>query len=154
MNESRFKAQPANVSAVLNPQISSVEKHFEKNDIFSVNPADFCQLMWQSMPTYLATGNSKSLISNEVECHLLWHLTHKLLTTLFPEPGAAVTWLTGPHEGFVFTGQSPLMLMLNGTQGDLFTVKRFLEVWPHSGQSHVSSSSALIPVTPLDINFL
>jgi|GEM_PF-3402079 len=48
---------------------------FEKNVSFSVNSAVFCQLMCQSMSTYLAIGSAKALISREVECQLLWHVT-------------------------------------------------------------------------------
>lgn len=42
---------------------------------FSVNSAAFCQLMCQSVSTYVAIGNSKYLILLYVECQLLWHVT-------------------------------------------------------------------------------
>ena len=42
---------------------------------FSVNLTAFCRLMCQSMPTYLAIGTAKRLISLYAEFQLLWHVT-------------------------------------------------------------------------------
>jgi uncharacterized protein (DUF2384 family) len=76
---------------------------------------------------------------------------HKLLTNLFADHSTAMLWLKGPHQGLVFSGQSPLMLMLNGTQDNLLTVRRYLEAWPYGDQAAQSSPESVRPVTTQDI---
>jgi hypothetical protein len=38
-----------------------------------------------------------------------------------------LAWLRGPHQATVFGGQSPINLMVDGTQDSLLTVRRFLD---------------------------
>lgn len=79
---------------------------------------------------------------------------HKLLTTLFTDQNTAMIWLKQAHQGLVFAGRSPLTLMLNGTQDDLLTVRRYLEAWPHGTPDQVSDSLGVSAVTQQDIVFL
>lgn len=53
-----------------------------KNVISSVNLTAFCQLMCQSMPTYLAIRNAKLLILMHIECQILRHLTAVFTTRI------------------------------------------------------------------------
>ena len=78
---------------------------------------------------------------------------HKLLTNLFAEPHEAMTWLKGTHNCVVFSGQSPLNLMLNGTQDDLLTVRRYLESWPFGANAASPIPSTFSAVKPQDIVF-
>ncbi|BDW90999.1 antitoxin Xre/MbcA/ParS toxin-binding domain-containing protein [Thalassospira tepidiphila] len=77
---------------------------------------------------------------------------HKRLANLF-EPEDAMTWLNGPHRGTVFSGLSPIEVMLRGTQDDLLTVKRYLDAWPHGSQENMYSPTSFSPVKPEDIVF-
>ena len=79
---------------------------------------------------------------------------HKLLTCLFGEPREAMIWLKGAHMDIVFSGSSPLDLMLNGTQDDLLTVRRYLEAWPFGAKATPTVSSSFSAVEPQDIVFL
>tara|TARA_R110002050_G_scaffold253251_1_gene391416 strand:+ start:848 stop:1351 length:504 start_codon:yes stop_codon:yes gene_type:complete len=78
---------------------------------------------------------------------------HKHLTNLFSEPSEALIWLKGTHNSLVFSALSPLGVMLNGTQDDLLTVRRYLETWPYSADSDPQLSAAFNPVKPEDIVF-
>jgi hypothetical protein len=79
---------------------------------------------------------------------------HKLLTSLFIDPREALTWLQGTHNDIVFAGQSPLNLMLNGTQDDLLTVRRYLEAWPFGANAASTVPAWFNAVKPEDIVFL
>ena len=52
---------------------------------------------------------------------------HKALQILHADPREGVSWLRGPHDGALFGGQSPLDVMLAGTQDALLTVRRHLD---------------------------
>lgn len=78
---------------------------------------------------------------------------HKQLTNLFIDPDDAMTWLNGPHSGTVFSGLSPIEVMLHGTQDDLLTVRRYLDAWPHGSQGNIYPPTSFSPVKPEDIVF-
>jgi hypothetical protein len=52
---------------------------------------------------------------------------HQGLGILFPTEQLGVQWLRTPHNALVFGGRPPLVLMTNGSQDGLLTVRRFLD---------------------------
>lgn len=78
---------------------------------------------------------------------------HKALAILFPRPDEAMTWLKGSHRGALFGGQSPLDLMLSGTQDGLLSVRRYLDAW-RGGLRGVPEGIKVEPVAPDDIVFV
>jgi Protein of unknown function (DUF2384) len=52
---------------------------------------------------------------------------HKALQILHQDETDGASWLRGPHDAPVFSGQSPLAVMLTGSQDALLTVRRFLD---------------------------
>ncbi|WP_102783925.1 MbcA/ParS/Xre antitoxin family protein [Thalassospira sp. GB04J01] len=78
---------------------------------------------------------------------------HKQLTNLFVNPAEAMTWLQASHTGIVFSGLSPLEVMLLGTQDDLLTVRRYLDDWPYGPQGNAYTSTSFSPVKPEDLVF-
>ncbi len=81
---------------------------------------------------------------------------HKALTILFPREDEAMTWLSGPHRGVLFGNQSPLDVMLSGTQDGILTVRRYLDGWRgglHGGPVG-EGIEPVRPVRPEDIVFV
>lgn len=76
---------------------------------------------------------------------------HKSLTILFPREDEAMTWLKGKHRGVIFSGQTPLGVMLGGTQDGIMTVRRYLDGWRGGLRGTPDSGSELVPVRPEDI---
>mgnify|MGYP003624464857 CR=1 FL=1 len=76
---------------------------------------------------------------------------HKALKILFVEEAEAMIWLKGPHHGQPFAGQAPLDVMLNGTQDDLMTVRRYLDAWRGGLDGGPSRENPIQPVRVEDI---
>lgn len=77
---------------------------------------------------------------------------HKALTILFEVPRDALDWLQAPHGGRVFGGQSPLHLMLSGTQDGILQVRRYLDSW--RGGLAGGPDAGIPPVTRGDLVFV
>lgn len=54
---------------------------------------------------------------------------HKALRTIFTDAEEGVRWLKYPNEGVAFGGQSPLDIILSGSQDGIMHVRRFLDAW-------------------------
>ena len=52
---------------------------------------------------------------------------YQAMGILFRSESEGLAWLQGPHKATVFGGQSPLALIISGTQDALLTVRRFLD---------------------------
>lgn len=78
---------------------------------------------------------------------------HKALGILFLDENEALVWLKGPHRGVVFGGQSPLEIMLSGTQDGILTVRRHLDAWRGGLHGMPAPESGFAPVRPEDVVF-
>jgi hypothetical protein len=76
---------------------------------------------------------------------------HKALTILFPRESEAMTWLKGLHRGILFSGQSPLSVMLDGTQDGILTIRRYLDGWRGGLRGTPDQADKVPPVRPEDI---
>jgi hypothetical protein len=54
---------------------------------------------------------------------------YKALGILFPRESDADRWLRSENRDLVFGGQSPLALIVSGTQDGLILVRRYLDAW-------------------------
>jgi hypothetical protein len=54
---------------------------------------------------------------------------YKGLKIIFPREGDAARWLRSPNAGRVFGGQTPVALIVSGTQDALMLVRRYLDAW-------------------------
>ena len=79
---------------------------------------------------------------------------HKALSILFVHDGEAMTWLKGPHEALVFAHQSPLEVMLSGTQDGILTVRRYLDGWRGGLHGGPAPDSGVAPVRAEDLVFI
>jgi hypothetical protein len=53
----------------------------------------------------------------------------KALQIVFPRDTDGVAWLRSPNRAPVFGGQSPLTLLVAGSQDGIMTVRRYLDAW-------------------------
>jgi hypothetical protein len=60
---------------------------------------------------------------------------YKALQILFPDSGAADTWIRKPNSAPMFAGQSALQRMLGGNVSDLNAVRRYLDAVRGGGWS-------------------
>lgn len=76
---------------------------------------------------------------------------HKALSILFDDPAQALIWLSNPHGGTVFAGAAPLVLIVDGGQDGMMTVRRYLDAWRGG---HMGAGAADVPpVTASDLVF-
>jgi Protein of unknown function (DUF2384) len=54
---------------------------------------------------------------------------YKALGILFPRESDADRWLRSENRDLIFGGQSPLALIVSGTQDGLILVRRYLDAW-------------------------
>jgi hypothetical protein len=54
---------------------------------------------------------------------------YKALRILFPREDDASRWLRSENSGVIFGGQTPLALIVSGTQDGLILVRRYLDAW-------------------------
>jgi hypothetical protein len=52
---------------------------------------------------------------------------HKALRILFQTEREGIEWLRGAHQALPFAGQSPIALIVGGTQDGIMAVRRFLD---------------------------
>lgn len=78
----------------------------------------------------------------------------KGLGILFVREREALAWLKGPHAGPLFGGQSPMALMLSGTQDGILQVRRYLDAWRGGLRGAPAPDSGVAPVTRDDIVFV
>ena len=76
---------------------------------------------------------------------------HKALCILFVHQNESMIWLKGRHDSLQFAGKSPLDTMLNGTQDDLMTVRRYLDAWRGGLGGAPAPESDVPAVRPEDI---
>ena len=79
---------------------------------------------------------------------------HKALGILFVRESEALAWLKGPHAGPLFGGQSPMALMLSGTQDGILQVRRYLDAWRGGLRGAPAADSGVPPVTRDDLVFV
>ena len=79
---------------------------------------------------------------------------HKALGILFVRESEALTWFKSPHSGPLFGGQSPLELMLSGTQDGLLQVRRYLDAWRGGLRGAPASESGVATITRDDLVFV
>jgi hypothetical protein len=79
---------------------------------------------------------------------------HKALGILFVRESEGLAWLKGPHAGPLFGGQSPMGLMLSGTQDGILQVRRYLDAWRGGLRGAPAAGSGVPAVTRDDLVFV
>lgn len=78
---------------------------------------------------------------------------HKALGILFVREHEALAWLRSPHAGPLFGGQSPMALILSGSQDGILQVRRYLDAWRGGLRGAPAAGSGVAPVSRDDIVF-
>ncbi len=78
---------------------------------------------------------------------------HKALGILFVRESEAITWFRSPHAGPMFGGQSPMALILSGSQDGILQVRRYLDAWRGGLRGAPAADSGVPPVTRDDLVF-
>ena len=79
---------------------------------------------------------------------------HKALGILFVRESEGLAWLKGPHAGPLFGGQSPMEMMLSGTQDGILQVRRYLDAWRGGLRGAPDAASGVPAVTRDDLVFV
>ena len=79
---------------------------------------------------------------------------YKALGILFVRESEGLAWLKGPHAGPLFGGQSPMDLMLSGTQDGILQVRRYLDAWRGGLRGAPAAGSGVPAVTRDDLVFI
>jgi hypothetical protein len=80
----------------------------------------------------------------------------KALQIVFPRDSDGLGWLRGANQAPVFGGQSPLALLVAGSQDGIMTVRRYLDAWRGGlfAAPVPELDAAIPPVTDDDIVFV
>lgn len=78
---------------------------------------------------------------------------HKALGILFIREREALAWLRSPHGGPLFGGQSPMALILSGTQDGILQVRRYLDAWRGGLRGAPPADSGVAPIGRDDVVF-
>lgn len=79
---------------------------------------------------------------------------YRALALIFEERAQALEWMKGPHQGTAFRGSSPMDVILEGTQDNLMTVRRYLDAWRGGHMGHGAPEGSFVRVTEDDLVFI
>jgi hypothetical protein len=102
---------------------------------------------FHSWVTKVRRGNDITLSVDELTRISAVLGIYKALRILFPRDADASLWLRSANNGPIFGGQTPLALIVSGTQDGLIQVRRYLDAW--RGGSFAAPVPGFDEVAPL-----